>query len=73
MRSAAAGRQQIESSVAARIPAALSVHLGHTPDPIPIGITEVDALSEGGLPLGSLAQGDANTGIWKNATYDLIA
>jgi recombination protein RecA len=56
MRSAAALRQQIESSLAARIPAALSVRLEHTPELIPTGITEVDALLEGGLPVGSLAE-----------------
>jgi hypothetical protein len=56
MLSAAIVRQQIESSLAARIPAALSVRLGHTPELIPTGITEVDALLEGGLPVGSLAE-----------------
>jgi hypothetical protein len=61
----AAVRQQIESSLAARIPAALFVRLGHTPEPIPIGITEVDALLEGCLPLGSLAQRCCQARIWK--------
>jgi len=56
MRSHAAVRQQIESSLAARIPAALSVRLEHTPELISTGIAEVDALLEGGLPLGSLAE-----------------
>jgi hypothetical protein len=56
MVSAAVVRQQIESSLAARIPAALSVRFQHTPELIPTGITEVDALLEGGLPLGSLAE-----------------
>jgi hypothetical protein len=56
MHSAAVLRQQIESSLAARIPAALSVRFQHTPELIPTGITEVDALLDGGLPLGGLAE-----------------
>lgn len=56
MRSTAAVRQQIESSLAARIPAALSVRFYRTPELIPTGIAEVDARLQGGLPLGGLAE-----------------
>ena len=56
MRSAVALRQQIESSLAARIPAALSVRFRHTPELIPTGIAEIDTLLSGGLPLGGLTE-----------------
>jgi recombination protein RecA len=56
MYSAAAIREKIELSLAARIPAALSPRLHQTPGLLPTGIAEVDALLEGGLPLGSLAE-----------------
>jgi len=56
MRSAAAIREKIELSLAARIPAALSPRLHQTPELLPTGIVEVDALLEGGLPLGSLTE-----------------
>jgi hypothetical protein len=56
MRSAALLRQQIESSLAARIPSALSVRFHPTPELIPTGIAQIDELLEGGLPLGGLAE-----------------
>lgn len=56
MRSAAAVRQEIESSLAARIPGALSVHFHQAPDLVSTGIAEVDALLHGGLPLGGLTE-----------------
>ena len=56
MRSAAAIRHQIESSLAARIPAALSVRFHHNSELIPTGISELDALLQGGLPLGGLTE-----------------
>jgi len=56
MRSAALLREKIESSLAARIPAALSPRFRQTTELMPTGIAEVDALLEGGLPLGSLAE-----------------
>jgi len=56
MRSAAAIREKIESSLAARIPAALSPRLDQAPELLPTGIVEVDALLEGGLPLGGLTE-----------------
>jgi recombination protein RecA len=47
-----------------RIPAALSVHLHSAPELLPIGIAEVDALLEGGLPLGGMTEviGPASSG-----------
>jgi recombination protein RecA len=64
MPSAAALRQQIESSLAARIPGALSTRFHHSPELISTGIPEVDTLLQGGLPLGSLAEitGPASSG-----------
>lgn len=64
MSSAAVLRQQIESSLAARIPGALSPTLCHAQELITTGIDEVDALLQGGLPLGSLAEitGPASSG-----------
>ena len=53
---AAVIREKIESSLAARIPAALSPRLYHAPELLRTGIVEVDTLLEGGLPLGSLAE-----------------
>jgi recombination protein RecA len=64
MRSAAALRQQIESSLATRIPGALSLRFHHSPQLISTGISEIDLLLQGGLPLGSLAEitGPASSG-----------
>jgi len=56
MRSTATIREKIESSLSARFPAALSPRLHQAPEPLPTGIVEVDALLEGGLPLGSLTE-----------------
>src|SRR5271156_1489189 len=56
MRSADLLREKIESSLAARIPAALSPRLHQSPELLPTGIAEVDALLEGGLPLGGLTE-----------------
>jgi RecA/RadA recombinase len=56
MRLAALLREKIESSLPARIPAALSPRLREVPELLPTGIAEVDALLEGGLPLGSLTE-----------------
>jgi recombination protein RecA len=49
-------REKIESSLAARIPAALSPRLHQSPELLLTGVAEVDALLEGGLPLGSLTE-----------------
>jgi hypothetical protein len=56
MRSVAAIRETIESSLASRIPAALSPRLHQATELLPTGIAEVDALLEGGFPLGSLTE-----------------
>ena len=52
----AALREKIESSLAARIPAALSARLHQATELLSTGIAEVDALLNGGLPLGSLTE-----------------
>jgi len=64
MGSATVLRQQIESSLATRIPGALSPGLRLAPELISTGIREVDALLQGGLPLASLAEitGPASSG-----------
>ena len=64
MTSAAALREQIESVLAMRIPAALSVSPRSAPELLPTGIAEVDALLEGGLPLGGVTEviGRASSG-----------
>lgn len=56
MRSAALLREKIESSLAARIPAALSPRLHQSPELLLTGVAEVDTLLEGGLPLGGLTE-----------------
>lgn len=56
MPSATALRQQIESSLATRIPGALSVRFQQPPELIATGIQELDALLRGGLPLGGLSE-----------------
>ncbi len=64
MPSTAALREQIESVLALRIPAALSVPPRSAPELLPTGIAEVDALLEGGLPLGGVTEviGGASSG-----------
>jgi len=56
MSSATAIRQEIESSLAARIPGALSVRFPQAPEMVATGIAEVDGLLSGGLPLGELSE-----------------
>jgi len=56
MYTAAAIREQIESVLAMRIPAALSVLPRSAPELLPTGIAEVDALLDGGLPLGGVTE-----------------
>ncbi len=64
MPTATALREQIESVLARRIPAALSVPPRSVPELLPTGIAEVDALLEGGLPLGGVTEviGRASSG-----------
>jgi len=56
MPSAAAIREQIESVLAMRIPAALSVLPRSAPELLPTGISEVDTMLGGGLPLGGVTE-----------------
>jgi len=56
MPSTSAIRQEIESSLAVRIPGALSVRFHQTPDMVATGIVELDGLLSGGLPLGELTE-----------------
>jgi recombination protein RecA len=56
MSSAIALREQIESMLAMRIPAALSVPPRNSPELLPTGVVEVDALLGGGLPLGGVTE-----------------
>jgi hypothetical protein len=56
MTSAAQLRRQIESALAERIPAALSFRAPSLPELLPCGVTEVDALLGGGLPLGAITE-----------------
>src|ERR1700677_949247 len=56
MHSAAVLRKKIELSLASRIPAALSPRLHQVAKLVPTGIAEIDALLDGGLPLGSLTE-----------------
>lgn len=56
MPTTAAIREQIESVLAMRIPAALFVRPRSAPDLLPTGIAEVDTLLDGGLPLGGVTE-----------------
>jgi recombination protein RecA len=56
MSSAARIRQEIEATLAARIPAALSLRFRNPPELLSTGIAEIDALLHGGLPLGGLTE-----------------
>lgn len=64
MGSAAAIRVQVESTLARRVPAALSLKIKQAPEFFPTGITEVDAMIGGGIPRGSITElsGAASTG-----------
>ena len=60
----AALRQEIESSLASRIPAALSPQAVQAPRLLPIGNEAVNALLGGGLPIGGICEftGPASAG-----------
>jgi hypothetical protein len=64
MPSAAAIRLQIETTLAKRVPAALTLKINQAPEFLPTGISEVDAVLGGGLPRGSITEvaGTASTG-----------
>ncbi len=49
-------RKQIESTLAHRIPAALSIRPAAAPELVSCGIAEVDAALGGGLPLGAISE-----------------
>lgn len=56
MQTAAALRRQIEASLEARIPSALTPRPRTIREQSPTGITEIDALLEGGLPIGAITE-----------------
>lgn len=64
MNTAAELRKQIESALAERIPAALSMRPATVPESVSCGIAEVDAVLGGGLPLGGISEltGSASSG-----------
>jgi recombination protein RecA len=64
MNTAAELRKQIESALAERIPAALSMRPAAVPELVSCGIAEVDAALGGGLPLGGISEltGAASSG-----------
>ena len=64
MPSAAAIRLQIETTLANRVPAALTLKIKQAPELFPTGISEVDAMLGGGIPRGSITEvaGAASTG-----------
>src|SRR5260370_37735021 len=64
MSSASAVRLQIETKLANRVPAALSLKIKQAPELFPTGISEVDAILGGGVPRGSITEvaGATSTG-----------
>ncbi len=56
MQSAAAIRRQIEASLEARIPSALTPRPRTIREQSPTGIAEIDALLDGGLPIGAITE-----------------
>ena len=64
MSSAAAIRLQVESSLAKRVPAALTLKIKQAPELFSTGIGDVDAMLGGGIPRGSISEvaGTASTG-----------
>jgi hypothetical protein len=64
MPSSAAIRLQIETKLANRVPAALTLKIKQAPELFATGIAEVDAVLSGGIPRGSITEvsGAASTG-----------
>src|SRR5882757_1965954 len=64
MPSTAAIRLQIETKLANRVPAALTLKIKQAPELFPTGISEVDSVLGGGIPRGSIIEvaGAASTG-----------
>ena len=56
MNAAAELRRQVESALAGRVPAALSVRPLVVPELLPSGLAEVDAVLGGGLPIGAITE-----------------
>jgi hypothetical protein len=56
MRNSAELRRQVESALAGRIPAALSFRPPVAPELLSCGLTEIDAVLGGGLPLGAITE-----------------
>ena len=56
MRSAATLRSQIEAALADRIPSALTLVAKTIREAMPTGVAEIDALLDGGLPVGSVTE-----------------
>src|ERR1700723_3198388 len=64
MSSPAAIRLQVETKLANRVPAALTLKIKQAPELFATGIAEVDAVLGGGIPRGSITEisGSASTG-----------
>jgi len=64
MSAAAILRAQIEEKLANRIPAAVSLKIKQPPELLPTGITEIDAMLDGGIPRGCITEisGASSTG-----------
>lgn len=64
MGSAAAIRVEVESKLAQRVPAALTLKIKQAPEVFPTGIADVDAMLGGGIPRSSITElsGAASTG-----------
>jgi hypothetical protein len=64
MTTAASVRLQIESTLANRVPAALTLKIKQSPELFPTGISDVDTILDGGIPRGSITEisGGASTG-----------
>jgi hypothetical protein len=64
MGSAAAIRIEVESKLAQRVPAALTLKIKQAPEVFPTGIADVDAMLGGGIPRSSITElsGAASTG-----------
>lgn len=64
MSASAAIRLQVETALAKRVPAALTLKINQAPELFSTGIAEVDAILGGGIPRGSITEisGMASTG-----------
>lgn len=64
MASATHLRLQVETTLATRIPAALSLKIKQSPELFPTGISEIDTAVGGGIPRGNITEisGSASTG-----------